>query len=102
MLKIVHDTPITPRFPRMRMNIGPALSLDVGLDPCCEWSGGHADAVDVGVLKAARLLAEELRDLGERDMIGACTTVPLFMPKMKSTFSAPSFDYRIDSIKVFT
>lgn len=38
-------------------------SLDVGLDPGGERCGGDAHPVDVGVLKATRLLIQELRHL---------------------------------------
>lgn len=51
---------------RMRKIANPALSLDVGLHPCCEGRGGNANTVDIGVLKAGRLLVEKLGDLAEK------------------------------------
>lgn len=44
--------------------MSPIFSLDVGLDPSCERRGGDANAVDVGVLEARRLLVQELGHLG--------------------------------------
>lgn len=43
------------------------FSLDIGLDPSCEGRGGDANAVDIGVLEASRLLVKEFGHLGKND-----------------------------------